>query len=363
MQSDILTQSDVQRAACILDEWARLVWAMSTTAKFSHDEQASLVKCVVALPNAGKLSVCAETAQVAAIQMMTALSDNVREAWVGERWVPEYQELLNRVRLPMQAAEAMMQGETQQFADASIRTKERQDTIGVSSKKALQTSVNALADLRGDSLAAIARELVSEGFEEFEKRSLCESPRKLLDSYESKLSALEGDETTQWMVRLNRHLSIRMKLTAKEYGKSASQLVAMCMTEALSKHEVAAAQAATAAELALARAAVVKVKGPAVRKLAQDVGIGNQGGLMSGMLAGKIQTPRALLKSLSIKLEVSAAALSQVFADSFQSATIPAYKAEEGKPYVRLVPQTWEDAVKSLGLPDDETTKLLQFKD
>ena len=256
-----------------------------------------------------------------------------------------------------------MQIEANKSAEAPTRTKERQDTIGVSSKTSLHNSIVALAELRGDSLASVARELVTEGFEEFEARSLSESPRKLLGSYELKLGALVGEETTQWMVRLNRHLSIRLKLTAKEYGKSASQLVAMCMTEALGKHEVSKSEAASAAEVAIARAAVLGVKGPALRQLAEDVGLGKHRVLLSRVLSGKTKGPRALLLALSSKLEVSVAAISQVVSESFQLATVPAFKAGETKPVVALTPQPWEDAVLSLGLSTEETAKLLSMQD
>jgi hypothetical protein len=165
------------------------------------------------------------------------------------------------------------------------------------------------------------------------------------------------------MVRLNRHLSIRLKLTAKEYGKSASQLVAMCMTEALGKHEVSKSEAASAAEVAIARAAVLGVKGPALRQLAEDVGLGKHRVLLSRVLSGKTKGPRALLLALSSKLEVSVAAISQVVSESFQLATVPAFKAGETKPVVALTPQPWEDAVLSLGLSTEETAKLLSMQD
>jgi len=360
MRPNILPQTDAKRAAHMFAQWAQLLCTLSSNATFRKDGRHSSVRCTLKLPNAEILAISAGSAEQAALEMMGALNAKVLEACSGANWDIAYQKLLDQSPTPV---EATMHSETQQRTNETSRTKERQDTIGVSSKRTLQTAIGDLADLRGESVAAIARELVAEGFEDFERRSHDESPRKLLASYESKLCAFHGDDTVQWMVRLNRHLSIRLKLAAREYGKSSSQLVAMCMTEALSRHQNLVKQAATEAELAIARAAVSKVKGPRARKLAQEVGIGNYAMLVSGMLEGRIETPPRLLDALSAKLEVSSLALSQVLAESFEESAVPAFKAEEGKPRIHVEPEKWEDAVRSLRLPDDETQRLLQFKD
>ncbi|WP_238466085.1 hypothetical protein [Paraburkholderia tagetis] len=292
--------------------------------------------------------------------MMSTLNSRVLEAHSETGWDTEYQKILDKGNEP---TEAVMHSESRHRASETSRTKERQDTIGVSSKRALQVAVGELADIRGDSVAAVARELVADGFEEFEKRSRCESPTKLLLNYESRLSALDGDDTVQWMVRLSRRLSIRLKLTAKEYGKSSSQLVAMCMADSLSRQQRLAESAATETELVLARAAVAAVKGPKVRRLAVEVGIGSYAPLVSGMLAGTIETPPKLLDAISASLDVSRIALKQVLAESFEESAVPAFKSEHVKPHVHLEPQKWEDAVRSLALSDDETTRLMKFKD
>jgi hypothetical protein len=362
MRADILPPNSAYCAAQFVTEWEQLVRAITRTVEFTTEGDASVI-CTVTLPGGDKLRAISKDADAAAVALLRTLNERLIDARVGARWKSSYQKLLIQAQIPKQATEAVMQIEADKSAEAPIRTKERQDTIGVSSKTSLHNSVVALAELRGDSLASVARELVTEGFEEFETRSLSESPRKLLGSYELKLNGLGGDETTQWMVRLNRHLSIRLKLTAKEYGKSASQLVAMCMTEALQKHEVLRSEAASAAEVAIARAAINDVKGPALRRLAEDIGLGKHRVLLSGVLAGKIEGPRALLQALSSKFEVSVAAISQVVSESFQSATVPAFKAGEAKPVVALAPQPWGDAVRSLGLSKEETDKLLSMRD
>ncbi|WP_125469875.1 hypothetical protein [Caballeronia telluris] len=302
----------------------------------------------------------ASSAEAAALEMMSTLNSKVLDAHTETGWDAEYQKILDK---GIEPTEAVMHSESQHRANETSRTKERQDTIGVSSKRALQVAVGELADLRGDSVAAIARELVADGFEEFERRSRDESPTKLLLSYELRLSALDGDDTVQWMVRLSRHLSIRLKLTAKEYGKSSSQLVAMCMVNSLSRQQRLARSAATETELVLARAAVAGVKGPKVRRLAVDIGIGNYAMLVSGILAGTIEPPPKLLDAISKNLDVSRVALKQVLCESFEESEVPAFKSEEGKPQVLLEPQKWEDAVRSLALTDAETARLMKFKD
>ncbi|MEM5329562.1 hypothetical protein VSR34_23640 [Paraburkholderia sp. JHI2823] len=360
MRPKILPQTDATRAAHLFAQWAHLICVLSANAKFRADAQDSAVRCTVTLPNEEVLDVSAGSAEAAALEMMSTLNSRVLEAHSDTGWDTEYQKILDKGHEP---TEAVMHSESQHRASETSRTKERQDTIGVSSKKALQLAVGELADLRGDSVAAIARELVADGFEEFQRRSRKESPTKLLTNYESRLTALDGDDTVQWMVRLSRHLSIRLKLTAKEYGKSSSQLVAMCMADSLSRQQRLVESAATEAELVLARAAVAGVKGPKVRRLAVDVGIGNYAPLVSGMLAGTIETPPKLLEAISAKLEVSRIALQQVLTESFEESTVPAFKSEDVKPHVHLEPQKWEDAVRSLALSDDETTRLMKFKD
>ncbi len=361
MQPNILSQGDTQRAAQLVGDCAALFGVISKTVEFGVSSVTDAITCTVTLPDERRLSSSAACADAAARRLMVELAGTLFDECAGGRWLSKCEPTSNVNRT--KEAEVTMQTEAEICTVAPSRTKERQDTIGVSSKKSLRTAIHNLAAIRGESLAPIARELAEEGFEQFEARSFSENPRKILDGFEAKLCNLEGHETEQWMVRLSRHLSIRIKLAAKEYGKSASQLVAMCMVEALATHQALAQRAATDAELVLARAAVGKVRGPAARRLAEDVGLGKHVVLLNGVLSGKIEAPRRLLGALSSKFEVSVVALSQVFSESLQLAPLPAYKAEDCKPHVRLVPQAWEDAVRSLRLSDDEISALLGIKD
>ncbi|NIE66844.1 hypothetical protein [Burkholderia sp. Ax-1719] len=243
------------------------------------------------------------------------------------------------------------------------RTKERQVTIGVSTKASLHTAIGVLAQARGESLSAVARDMVARGFEDFETRSFTESQSRLLASFESKLATYCEGENMQWMVRVDRRLATRIKLSAKEFGKSASYMAAICITDALVKQTAIVPGAVVPTELESAKAIVEQFKGPAVRRLADDIGLGKRGPLLSGVLSGKTDAPRAVLRALSLKLKVSIPLLKQVFNESFLNTPIPAFKAQGEKPEVRLEKQSWEDAVKSLKLTDEDTAALLEFAD
>lgn len=106
---------------------------------------------------------------------------------------------------------------------------------------------------------------------------------------------------------------------------------------------------------------VESVRGPAVRQLAQDVGLGPHVALVSGVLAGSIAAPRKLLERLAQRLDASALALAEVLRRSFMASAVPAHKAQAGKPEVSLTPTPWEDAVRAMNLSSDDTEQLLEL--
>jgi transcriptional regulator with XRE-family HTH domain len=104
--------------------------------------------------------------------------------------------------------------------------------------------------------------------------------------------------------------------------------------------------------------------GPAERReLAMAVGLGTQISLLNGVLSGRTRPARQVLRSLARWLEVAEATLLEVFAIAFAADRIPANKALHGKPVVQLHPVSWEQAVRSLGLSDEETAALLRLDD
>ncbi|WP_152608054.1 hypothetical protein [Burkholderia sp. A9] len=359
MSSTTLPQAEAERPARMVKEFVALVESISRTVEFTASVGNDGVTCSVTLPSNKKLYKDARNADEAARSLLAALTEEILGARVVDHWVSEYRLALEKNCT--RSGEANMQ--PNECETAASRTKERQETIGVSTTASLHTAINALALARRTSTAAVARDMLSKGFEDFETRTFTESPRRLLASFESKLATYNEGENMQWMVRVDRRLATRIKLSAKEYGKSASQIVAMCMSDALVRQSAIAAGEVVPTELESAKAIVAKYKGPAARKLAEDIGLGKRGPLLSGVLSGKTAAPRALLRALSLKLKVPMALLSQVFNETFLGSPVPAFKAEDGKPEVRLTQQSWEGAVKSLSLSDEDTSALLEFAD
>jgi hypothetical protein len=110
-----------------------------------------------------------------------------------------------------------------------------------------------------------------------------------------------------------------------------------------------------------AKSRVEAVKGPAVKRVAQDIGLGPYPALLNGVLVGRTTAPKRILKALEAVLQVPVSALVALFGQTFLETEMPAYKASGVKPKVPLRPASWEDAVKSLNLPEGETTRLLKF--
>ena len=115
--------------------------------------------------------------------------------------------------------------------------------------------------------------------------------------------------------------------------------------------------------LAATEKKVAEIKGPKAKVVAEEIGLGSHGPLLSGVLVGRTLAPSKVLNALAQKLEVSAFALAELFRRSFALNDVPAYKATEGKPQVSTNPTTWEEAVKSLRLSPEETRRLLAFDD
>lgn len=116
----------------------------------------------------------------------------------------------------------------------------------------------------------------------------------------------------------------------------------------------------SSSQLRAAQEKVSAFQGPAVRTLCADLSIPHPA-LLSGVLAGTIRPPNKLLRRLSSRIEVPLAALREVFSQSFGARALPAFKSRDGKPSVVTQPATWEDAVRSLSLSDEETKSLLAW--
>lgn len=106
---------------------------------------------------------------------------------------------------------------------------------------------------------------------------------------------------------------------------------------------------------------VAEVRGPAVKKLAAELGLGAAPALLSSVLAGTVKVPRKLLEPLARKFETSVAALQDYLLFSFQRQAVPAFKAEQGKPEIAIEPTAWAEAVRASQLAPEQTKELLEL--
>lgn len=246
-------------------------------------------------------------------------------------------------------------GEARVTSDAKterFQSKTRQLTIGVSMPTSLKEHLAEVAESQGSSFAEVARKFTLLGFEDFVDRSLYVSSKSLFDLLTHELLKWQNSNYEQIMLRLDPGHAARIRTTAKEYGKSASELGALYMAHGFSIQE----------QLVFLEAKVANCKGPAIRPLLAQVGLGPYAAsLLSGVLAGHIRAPKILLKRLANVFEAPETLLRTLFRRSFESRLVPSYKSENGKPEVSSVATSWDAAVKSLNLQSDQTKELLDL--
>ncbi len=307
----------------------------------------SEVSCSIELPSLGKRTTTAPTAREAIRAVLIELSDALTRMPLHE-WPMDWdQHLLSATPSPGNAA--ALEGEKAE----RFQSKARQFTIGVTLPMTLKKSLNGLAEQQSTSFADVARQLVAVGYDDFDDRSFSEGSTGLLSKFASEVSKWLPSDTEQVMLRLDSSLAIRLRSSAKEYSRSASEFGLLCLAHGLLLQT----------QLVELEQKVAAFRGAAVRKLAPQVGLGTQAALLSGVLAGSIRAPKKVLRHLSELFEATELALTEFFKRSFESRAVPAFKAEKGKPQVYPSPTSWEDAVKSLNLPADQTRELLQLND
>ncbi|UIF86274.1 hypothetical protein [Cupriavidus sp. UYPR2.512] len=305
----------------------------------------SEVRCSFDLPSLGKRTKSAPTAREAIRAILIELSDALTRMPLHE-WPNDSGRHCWSATPPMESA-SVLEGETAE----RFQSKARQFTIGVTLPVTLKKSLNGLAEQQSTSFADVARQLVAVGYDDFDDRSFSEGSAGLLSKFVSEVEKWLPSDTEQVMLRLDPSLAIRLRSSAKEYRKSASEFGAMCLAHGLLLQT----------QLVQLEQKIAAYRGAAVRKLAPQVGLGTQAALLSGVLAGSIRTPKKVLSRLSEVFEATELALTEFFKRSFESRTVPAFKAERGKPYVSPSATSWEDAVKSLNLPADQARELLQL--
>lgn len=360
MGNQSLSVEASSKGAQFLDEWTRLFSAVIAEPSFEYDNDRGSIRCMVIVPSHGKVQAEGNSVESATMGLMKELQHVLLESKSIGDWPSEWHRLASTVQIYKSGKHFLgtsLSPAQAHLSDSRAITKERQETIGVSCKRSLQFFISGMANAAGETAAQVARTLLNDGFEDFEERTLQQSPSRVFASFQKDYDQLMGNETTQWMVRTSPNLFIRIRLTAKEYGKSASQLSALCIAHAMVKQQV------TEAELEKAQAQIAAFQGPKARQLSVAIGLGKHGALLNGVLAGRTVAPSRVLQLLSEQLKVTALALAETFRKSFALSPVPAFKAEDGKPFVNFEPLSWSAAIESLHLSADEAEPLLQLDD
>lgn len=233
-----------------------------------------------------------------------------------------------------------------------FKSKNRQMTVGVTMSASLKTYLQAIASRQGTSFADVSRRYTVIGFEDFDDKVYSVSSKSLLEKLSSENRKWQSSETEQVMLRLDPNQAVRLRATAMEYGKSVSELSAMCLAHGLVLQE----------SLVEVEQRVEEYQGPAIRTLVVQLGVDAQATpLLSGILVGTYRAPKALLPKLSKIFETTESTLKEFFRLSFERRAVPAFKAQHGKPQVHSEPIPWEDAVKSLKLSSEKAKNLLDL--
>lgn len=332
-------------ARAMLDQLPELYFAVL---KNTHIEQSAgaEAQCSFEVPALGKRTTTAPTALQAVRAALLELTDVLTKT-PPDQWPEAWRNPSLSTATPSHDILSREGDKAQRF-----QAKARQFTIGVTMPLGLKSSLQGIADRHQTSFAEVARQLAAVGFDDFDERTYSESSKELLSLLSSEVRRWQPLETEQVMVRVEPHLAVRLRSAAKEYRRSVSEFGAMCLAHGL----------VLKTQFEEIEQKVAAYRGPAVRGLASKVGVGpSAAALLSGILAGSIRAPKKLLGRLSDVLGAPERALTEFFGGSFASRHVPAFKAENGKPQVSAAVTSWEDAVKSLKLPADQTKELLQL--
>ncbi len=334
---------DVAEGRAMLIHLTDLYFGILKDAELETAEDGSIA-CSFELPRVGRRTQTAPTAREAIRAVLLELSDALTKTSLVD-WPEEWRRPKRSYRVDKTAAKAAPD------KGDKFQSKARQMTIGVTLPTNLKSSLQSGAQEQSKSFADVARHLVSIGFEDYDERSYAENSAELIRSLSRDAQRWFPSDTEQVMLRLEPSLTVRMRSAAKELRKSASEFGAMCLSHGFSMHS----------ELVALEKRLASVKGAAVRPLAKELGLGTRASLLSGVLAGTIRAPRLVIGRLASKFEASEARLGDLFRHSFESRPVPSFKAENGKPEVSNTVTSWEQAVRSLNLPKDETDALLSL--
>ena len=114
--------------------------------------------------------------------------------------------------------------------------------------------------------------------------------------------------------------------------------------------------------LAKAKKKIESIQKPAERKQAAiAVGIGPYPTLLNGVLWGRTKAPSRVLDALTAMFDVPRLTLIELFRRHFEESAVPAFKGGSSKPKLAVEPVSWEEAVRGLDLPEEETERLLKL--
>lgn len=354
-----------------LRAWADYLAWVSTAAQFQvvgGDHQ-----CTVALPGGELLQVQACSPELLARKVMEELSSNLvapplMASQSEPMSTPSVQDVSPKeVSMRSHYEPALPRASLEPRSASVTCTKGTLQTIGVYVPESMHETLKALADGQDKKFSVLVRELVESAYERFEDATEERSGRKVLDGYALKVASYSGEQS-QWMARLDRQRSLELKLTAKEYGRSASQFIGGLLAEELShcmqaRAEVVGNESCIGAEIEQVQAAIAGIVGPQVNALADYVGLPGKRRLVNEVLVGLVRAPGALLGRIAEYFAVSREAVTQAVSLNFRNLPAPSYKAPNVRPRVLTEPVSWEEAVKALKLPHDEEAKLLAMGD
>lgn len=304
------------------------------------------IQCSFDLPGFGMRVSAADTASEAVRALLVELTDTLTSTPI-DKWPNSWREL--EVPTPSERASSDRGRKSME----RFQAKARQVTIGVTMPVSLKESLYRIAEETNTSFADVARGLAAVGFDDFDERCFEESAESVFRSFFSEVEKWQPSANEQVMLRLDPHLAIRLRASAKEYSRSASEMSAMCLAHGLALQE----------QFAVVEEKVEKCRGPATRRLAPSLGLGESVELLSGVLAGSIVAPLKLLRRLADAINVHESTLRWYLKRSFDSRTIPAFKVGLGKPQLSNSAKSWQESVKSLKLPVDKTNELLALEE
>jgi len=203
-----------------LDEYLRLYSAVVSNLRVETDVEKNVYVCQVDVPCVPTVSSRASTESEAVAKLLV----KVQAVLATSSWPDAWRSL------------ASSTGPTTKVEHTKVeQTKARQSTIGVTSTQRFVQALRGAGRVGECYFAETARRLASAGFEEFDDRILDESPAQVLEEFSNELSQWRHGETQHWSLRLDPSVYVRLKLSAKEFGKSASELALMCMAHSLAK--------------------------------------------------------------------------------------------------------------------------------